>query len=96
VCVCVCVCSVTVSVALTCDSSCVGARRQSEWGLQLHARAAAGQLGITGQHQKCVRRRAELSVAMNPACRGPGAARSAVDACFDDCFRDTAPFDRIP
>jgi hypothetical protein len=43
-----CVCSVTASVVLTCDSSCVGARRQSEWRLQLHARAAAGQLGDYG------------------------------------------------
>lgn len=55
-----------------------------------------GNLGITGQHQKCVRRRAQLSVAMNPACQLPGAAKAAVDACFDECFRDTAPFDRIP
>ena len=54
-----------------------------------------GNIGITGQHKKCVRRRAELSVAMNPACQGP-AAKAAVDACFEDCFRDTAPFERIP
>ena len=55
-----------------------------------------GNLGVTGQHKKCVRRRAELSVAMNPHCGGPGVARKAVDAVFDKCFGDTAPFDRIP
>ena len=43
--------------------------------------------------QVCVRRRAELSVAMNPHC-GPRKARAAVDKVFDRCFADTAPFDR--
>ncbi len=55
-----------------------------------------GNLGLVAQQQSCVRRRAELSVAMNPACSGIGAARAAVTACFDDCYRDTAPFDRAP
>jgi Peptidase M76 family len=43
--------------------------------------------------QVCVRRRAELSVAMNPHC-GPKKAKAAVDKVFDQCFADTAPFDR--
>lgn len=55
-----------------------------------------GNLGVRQQHQKCVRRRAELSVAMNPYCGGPAGAKKAVDAVFDTCFADTAPFDRIP
>ena len=55
-----------------------------------------GNLGLTGQHQVCVKRRAELSVALNPACQLPGEAKAAVAACFDGCFADTAPFDRIP
>ena len=55
-----------------------------------------GNLGFVAQQQACVRRRAELSVAMNPACGGRGAARAAVDACFADCYRDTAPFERAP
>lgn len=55
-----------------------------------------GNTGFRGQHQRCVRRRAELSVAMNPHCRGPGRAKQAVDNAFEQCFADTAPFDRIP
>ncbi|KFM24793.1 ADP-ribosylation factor GTPase-activating protein AGD7 [Auxenochlorella protothecoides] len=55
-----------------------------------------GNFSLQKQHQVCVRRRAELSVGMNPHCRGPGEAAAAVDAVFDRCFRDTAPFDRRP
>ena len=55
-----------------------------------------GNLGIRGQHQNCVRRRAELSVSMNPHCKLPGMAKHAVDKAFEQCFADTAPFDRIP
>ena len=54
-----------------------------------------GNLGIRAQHKACVRRRAELSVGMNPYCGG-AKARAAVDAVFDTCFKDTQPFDRIP
>ncbi|KAL6772096.1 hypothetical protein ACKKBG_A28920 [Auxenochlorella protothecoides x Auxenochlorella symbiontica] len=55
-----------------------------------------GNFSLQKQHQVCVRRRAELSVGMNPHCRGPSEAAAAVDAVFDRCFRDTAPFDRRP
>ncbi len=55
-----------------------------------------GNTGFRGQHQRCVRRRAELSVGMNDYCKGPGCAKRAVDNVFDRCFADTAPFDRIP
>ena len=54
-----------------------------------------GNLGVFKQHQACVKRRAELSVAMNPLCAG-AAARRAVDRAFPTCFKDTAPFDDIP
>lgn len=57
---------------------------------------ARGNLALRKQHQVCVRRRAELSVAMNPACTGPAHAAEVVDAVFERCFRDTAPFDRRP
>lgn len=55
---------------------------------------ARGHWNFRGQHQRCVRRRAELSVAMNPHCRYT--AKAAVDRAFERCFADTAPFDRIP
>ena len=55
-----------------------------------------GNLGLHQQHQKCVRRRAELSVSMNPYCNGAAGAKQAVEAVFAPCFADTAPFDRIP
>ena len=54
-----------------------------------------GNWRIQGQHQACVRRRAELSVSMNPACSG-AKARRAVEKVYDTCFKDTAPFDRRP
>jgi len=53
-----------------------------------------GHWQFRGGHQSCVRRRAELSVAMNPHCRAT--ARAAVDNAFERCIADTAPFDRIP
>lgn len=55
-----------------------------------------GNLALRGQHQKCVKRRAELSVGMNPHCARPGQAKQAVEKVFDACFQDTAPFDRRP
>lgn len=54
-----------------------------------------GNMRVLKQHQACVRRRAELSVGMNPACAGD-LAKLAVDAVYDTCFKDTAPFDDIP
>ncbi|GBG92006.1 hypothetical protein CBR_g54101 [Chara braunii] len=53
-----------------------------------------GHLNIRGQHQICVRRRAELSVKMNPYCAQK--AKEAVDAAWNTCIKDTAPFDRVP
>jgi hypothetical protein len=35
------------------------------------------------------------AVSMNPYCKGARAG-AAVDAVFDQCLKDTAPFDRIP
>lgn len=55
--------------------------------LQLH--------GVNGQ-QSCVRRRAEVSVRMNPFCNKPGQAKLAVEAAWDSCYRDTAPFANVP
>ena len=51
---------------------------------------------VGGHHQKCVRRRAELSVAMNPNCKSAQHAKEAVDEVFDRGFNDTAPYDDIP
>ena len=52
--------------------------------------------GFANGHQKCVRRRAELSTAMNPRCADAEEAKNAVDAVFAQCFKDTRPFDDIP
>jgi inner membrane protease ATP23 len=51
--------------------------------------------GVNGQ-KSCVRRRAELSVGMNPFCNKPGQARLAVEAAWETCYRDTAPFENCP
>lgn len=55
-----------------------------------------GTLSFSNGHQKCVRRRAELSTAMNPMCRDKQHAKEVVDAVFEQCFRDTRPYDDIP
>ena len=41
---------------------------------------------------RCIRRRAELSVAMNPACPSESAAARAVQDAWEHCFKDRAPF----
>jgi inner membrane protease ATP23 len=55
-----------------------------------------GTLSFVNGHQKCVRRRAELSTAMNPRCKDKAQAKEAVDAVFTQCFKDTRPYDDIP
>lgn len=55
-----------------------------------------GHLSIASQHKACVRRRAQLSVEANPYCPSEDAARLAVNAVFDSCYDDTAPFDHHP
>lgn len=55
-----------------------------------------GNFSLRAQHQKCAKRRAELSVGMNPHCMRPGQAKAAVERAFVSCFEDTAPFDRRP
>eukprot|EP00878_Enallax_costatus_P008069 GHUV01008439.1.p1 GENE.GHUV01008439.1~~GHUV01008439.1.p1 ORF type:complete len:219 (+),score=30.51 GHUV01008439.1:746-1402(+) len=50
---------------------------------------------VVGQHKRCVRRRALLSVSLNPYCQG-GKAEQAVADMMPKCFRDTDPFPRIP
>ena len=55
-----------------------------------------GHYSIARQHQACVKRRALLSVKMNPYCQGRGVAEDAVERAFETCFRDTSPFDRRP
>ena len=45
-----------------------------------------------GLKERCVRRRAELSVAMNPVCGGRIGAGKIVDAVARRCMDDLAPF----
>lgn len=51
---------------------------------------------IIGQHKKCVKRRAILSLRSNPACKDCEDVDKLVDEVFDICFSDTAPFLDIP
>eukprot|EP00285_Hemiselmis_virescens_P013436 CAMPEP_0173387270 /NCGR_PEP_ID=MMETSP1356-20130122/9788_1 /TAXON_ID=77927 ORGANISM="Hemiselmis virescens, Strain PCC157" /NCGR_SAMPLE_ID=MMETSP1356 /ASSEMBLY_ACC=CAM_ASM_000847 /LENGTH=192 /DNA_ID=CAMNT_0014343807 /DNA_START=37 /DNA_END=615 /DNA_ORIENTATION=+ len=57
---------------------------------------ARGNTGWQGQGGACIKRRAILSVSMNPACQGEGVAEKAVEDAYARCSRDTAPFDRVP
>ncbi|KAF8890100.1 peptidase M76 family-domain-containing protein [Infundibulicybe gibba] len=54
-----------------------------------------GFMSFSKQHQACVRRRAAISVAANPACPDAAAAERAVNEVWDSCFTDTRPFDEI-
>eukprot|EP00898_Chlorokybus_atmophyticus_P004179 jgi/Chlat1/4762/Chrsp308S00826 len=60
-----------------------------------HKEFERGNYRLKGQHQACVRRRAQLSTSMNPYCTGEQ-AKEAVDAMWTTCIADTAPFDRTP
>ncbi|CDS00327.1 related to ATP23-putative metalloprotease of the mitochondrial inner membrane [Sporisorium scitamineum] len=52
--------------------------------------------GFKLQHQKCVKRRAVLSILENLACNGDREkAERTVDEVFESCFGDTRPFDEI-
>jgi len=54
-----------------------------------------GNFRIKGKFRDCVKRRAALSVALNPNCKEADST-SYVEKMFTKCFEDTAPFDRIP
>ncbi|KAJ1922294.1 Mitochondrial inner membrane protease atp23 [Mycoemilia scoparia] len=54
-----------------------------------------GHYGFIKQHQKCVKRRAILSLLSNPSCKSKEDAERAVNKVFDSCFNDTRPFDEI-
>ena len=49
-------------------------------------------LAVSGAGARCIRRRAELSVSMNPACPSASAAARAVEDAWGHCFKDRAPF----
>ena len=51
-----------------------------------------GVFGLMAHHGKCVRRRAALSLAL----AGRAEPEATVDAVFDRCYADTAPFERHP
>ncbi|EGN93536.1 hypothetical protein SERLA73DRAFT_115543 [Serpula lacrymans var. lacrymans S7.3] len=54
-----------------------------------------GFVAFSKQHQACVRRRAVLSVRVNPSCPDEAAAERAVNEVWESCFNDTRPFDEI-
>eukprot|EP01031_Cornospumella_fuschlensis_P040639 gene40639-49548_t len=50
-----------------------------------------GHMKIQGGHQECVKRRATLSVSMNPTCKN--VAEESVARAMKKCYNDTKPFD---
>ena len=81
---------------LTQDGCALRSRLVSDGWFHRYQEFQRGNMGLRGQGQECVRRRAALSVSMNPSCAGPGVAAQAVDIAFERCYADTAPFDRAP
>ena len=55
-----------------------------------------GVLQWSGHQEKCVRRRAIVSVLGNPAVRDVDDARQVVASVFDRCYRDLQPHGSIP
>ena len=53
-------------------------------------------LKLGGAGMRCVRRRAQLSVAMHPDCPDKQAAAAAVERAWNSCYNDTAPFEQNP
>uniref|UniRef100_A0A7S0II36 Mitochondrial inner membrane protease ATP23 n=1 Tax=Calcidiscus leptoporus TaxID=127549 RepID=A0A7S0II36_9EUKA len=53
-------------------------------------------LRIAKAGERCVRRRAQLSVAMNPVCSSALAAEDAVKRAWNICAKDFAPFEKVP
>ena len=49
-----------------------------------------GKVSLAAGHEKCTKRRANLSVGMNPNCQK--IAADAVEAGFGPCYADRAPF----
>ncbi|GBG26157.1 Mitochondrial inner membrane protease ATP23-like [Hondaea fermentalgiana] len=56
----------------------------------MKAEMGRGQFSIKGQGERCIRRRAELSIAGHEHCKD--IAKAAVDKVFDKCIADRAPF----
>lgn len=54
-----------------------------------------GRLGVTAQHQACVRRRAFLSIRGHPSCPDDATAERVLTEVWPSCFADTRPFDEI-
>ena len=50
---------------------------------------------LGGAGARCVRRRAELSVAMHPECPDADVAAKAVARAWETCYADKAPFDAV-
>lgn len=46
-------------------------------------------------HQECVKRRAIISLQLNPNCESKEHATKIVDEVFESCFNDTRPFEEI-
>ncbi|XP_058754458.1 mitochondrial inner membrane protease ATP23-like [Vicia villosa] len=54
-----------------------------------------GFLRIKGHEQECIKRRVMKSLASNPFCAG-SAAKDSMDAVWNTCYNDTAPFEKAP
>ena len=63
-----------------------------DFGVEL-ARGGLRSFTIRGHQQKCVRRRAELSISAKPQCVGSArGVKATVDDVFEPCYADVSPF----
>ena len=68
------------------------ARLSGDCSMAMEARR--GHLPMPGYEKACAKRRAQISVSMQPHCKH--AALAHVLSCLDECYQDTAPFSRPP
>ncbi|QPG76021.1 hypothetical protein FOA43_003407 [Brettanomyces nanus] len=55
----------------------------------------SGFMRVAKGHQRCVKRKAILSVMGHPACKSKEQAEQVVDEVFRSCFNDTRPYESI-
>ncbi len=55
-----------------------------------------GIFAVSDHHNKCVKRRAAMSIMGNPGIKSPAEAEAAVEAVFERCSKDFEPFGGIP
>lgn len=55
-----------------------------------------GILKIRGHEPECIKKRVLKSLSSNPFCAGSTTSKDSMEAVWNICYNDTAPFDKAP